>query len=335
MSIPIDKEYLENLVDERFNDESKCVEWKSHLRYDLNQDKNNPDITAKIIKTITAFANTDGGKLLVGINEKNNSWTGIEKDGFRNGSEIDKDEWIRHVEDKIIFHSDKSLLNLISYKFVKYEKNKTVAIITIERGAVDSNSSLPLLPFREAIEKSDTYWMRAEKRDTELTTMNRVKEHIRQRNQPLHRGWPVNNFAYLTKDLMSQKWKDMGVCHSSLYERLPGATGLYLYYAKVPHSDSLPKGSIFTEFSNVIYAGSGNIRDRFRAHENEPDFELARETYDNNYYYVYCLLKDEDLDKLKLWEGQLIDMFSPSLNLKREAVSRKIPISGKLGPKKK
>ena len=86
---------------------------------------------------------------------------------------------------------------------------------------------------------------------------------------------------------------------------------------------------------NVIYAGSGNIKDRFRAHENESDFELARETYDNNYFFVYCLLEDKDLDKLKIWEGQLIDMFSPSLNLKREAVSRHRPTPGKVGQKQK
>ncbi len=335
MSIPVDKEYLENLVDERFNDESKCVEWKSHLRYDLNQDKNNPKITAKIIKTMTAFANTDGGKILIGINEKNSTWTGIEKDGFRNGSEIDKDRWIRHVTEAIIYHSDQSLLDLISYKFVRYEKNITIAILTIERGVVDWGAELMLLPFREGTETSDTFWMRAEKSDVCLTTSASQRRHIKQRNQPLHRGWPVNNYAFLTKDLMTQNWKDLGVCSSNLYENLPGEIGLYMYYARVPRSDLLKKNAFFKSFMNVIYAGSGNIKDRFRAHENESDFELARETYDNNYFFVYCLLEDKDLDKLKIWEGQLIDMFSPSLNLKREAVSRHRPAPGKVGQKQK
>ena len=48
--------------------ESKTLEFKSTLRWDLREEKNDPkQITHAVLKTLAAFLNTDGGDLLIGV----------------------------------------------------------------------------------------------------------------------------------------------------------------------------------------------------------------------------------------------------------------------------
>lgn len=62
--------------------ESKTLEFKSTLRWDLKENvKNDRLITHAVLKTIAAFLNTEGGDLLIGVAD-NGSLVGIEKDQF-------------------------------------------------------------------------------------------------------------------------------------------------------------------------------------------------------------------------------------------------------------
>tara|TARA_A100000164_G_scaffold283556_1_gene256152 strand:- start:273 stop:1262 length:990 start_codon:yes stop_codon:yes gene_type:complete len=319
-TVPILSEYLKNLVDERWNDENKTVEWKSHMRFSESKGKNDDDISEKIIQTLTAFANTEGGKILIGWHEKRQEWTGIEKDGFTiKKGEIDKDGWIRHLEDKIQIYTHKSLLNLLDWKFVKYDKNTTCAIITIER-------SESLFPFMVP-GQGENWYFRSSKRNVALNKYEEKEKYEKGRNTPLHRGWSFNNYAFIDKDLMKQSWKDAGIVTSDFFELLPPKNGLYIYYIKVPSSED----TWFSSFQGVLYVGKGNIADRARDHIGEPSFDLAQEVYDNDLRFAYCLLNDSDMNKMNIWEGQMIDMFSPPLNLKREAVRRKKAIIASVG----
>ena len=52
------------------NDEDYAVEFKSTARWDLREDKPNKAMEDAVVKTIAAFLNTDGGTLLIGVDNK-------------------------------------------------------------------------------------------------------------------------------------------------------------------------------------------------------------------------------------------------------------------------
>jgi len=64
--------------------ESKTLEFKSTLRWNLKQNKKDDEaITHAVLKTIAAFLNTEGGDLLIGVAD-DKSIVGIEVDRFEN-----------------------------------------------------------------------------------------------------------------------------------------------------------------------------------------------------------------------------------------------------------
>ncbi len=63
--------------------ESDELEFKSTFRWDLRQNKKNPAIEHASLKTMAAFMNSDGGDLLIGVEDDGNI-LGVETDGFPN-----------------------------------------------------------------------------------------------------------------------------------------------------------------------------------------------------------------------------------------------------------
>ena len=63
--------------------ESATLEFKSTMRMNLKTGKKGKEIEIAWLKTVTAFMNSDGGILLVGV-EDNGTIMGIERDGFEN-----------------------------------------------------------------------------------------------------------------------------------------------------------------------------------------------------------------------------------------------------------
>ena len=59
-------------MDTMFSGESKSIEYKVTL----------PDKSEKYMKTIVAFANTQGGKLIVGVDDKTHEIVGVENEIF-------------------------------------------------------------------------------------------------------------------------------------------------------------------------------------------------------------------------------------------------------------
>ena len=76
------------LVDELIKiGEAEDFELKSTLRWNLNSDKKDENITHSCIKTISAFLNSKGGKLLIGVSDEGD-YIGIAKDRFKNNDKF-------------------------------------------------------------------------------------------------------------------------------------------------------------------------------------------------------------------------------------------------------
>jgi hypothetical protein len=72
--------------------ESKTLEFKSSLRWNLKEDRQDDKaITHSVLKTIAAFLNTDGGDLLIGVADDRNV-IGVEHDRLEND-----DKFMRHL----------------------------------------------------------------------------------------------------------------------------------------------------------------------------------------------------------------------------------------------
>jgi type I restriction enzyme, R subunit len=68
--------------------ESKTLEFKSTLRWNMREGKKDPTIvTHSVLKTIAAFLNTDGGDLLIGVAD-DKSIVGTEADGFESADKF-------------------------------------------------------------------------------------------------------------------------------------------------------------------------------------------------------------------------------------------------------
>ena len=61
--------------------ESKTLEFKSTLRWNLKEDRKDNRVTHAALKTVAAFLNTEGGDLLLGVAD-DGSVVGVERDGF-------------------------------------------------------------------------------------------------------------------------------------------------------------------------------------------------------------------------------------------------------------
>ena len=60
--------------------EGTNIECKSSLQYDMNHKKLNPVLRQEVIKSVSAFLNTDGGKLFIGVEDEKRIILGIEND---------------------------------------------------------------------------------------------------------------------------------------------------------------------------------------------------------------------------------------------------------------
>lgn len=104
-------------------DESVVLERKETLRFDTRKKQIQSYITDSCLKTIVAFLNTKGGKLIIGQKDTKEI-TGIEADLFKS-----KDDWSKHFKDKVKTHIGLTFMEKnITQNF--YDKDgKTIVII--------------------------------------------------------------------------------------------------------------------------------------------------------------------------------------------------------------
>jgi len=141
--------------------ESKTLEFKSTIRFNLRTEKNDKAIEHAWLKGVAAFLNTDGGVLLLGVSD-DGAFHGIEKDNFDN-------------LDKAALH----IKNLIS-KFIGVEYMKFVNIYT---GTINDKQLVALTckqstkPAYLYASNEEQFYIRIGPSSTKLTTSQAV-EHI-------------------------------------------------------------------------------------------------------------------------------------------------------------
>ena len=86
---------LRQIISEGENDRT---EFKSTLRWSLTDNKIDHGVEIAWLKTVAAFLNTDGGRLVIGVNDQSVP-LGIDKDGFEN-----EDKYLLHVNNRLQQH---------------------------------------------------------------------------------------------------------------------------------------------------------------------------------------------------------------------------------------
>ena len=122
-------EEIEELI---LSGESEFVEFKSTLRYDLRQNRVNKKLEYVIAKTISAFLNSTGGNLLLGIDDNQNI-LGLEYD-ISTLKKQDIDGFELQLIEVIKKYIGKELSTHIRIKFPKVS-NKKICQITISKSS--------------------------------------------------------------------------------------------------------------------------------------------------------------------------------------------------------
>ena len=102
--------------------ESERLEFKSTARWNLRTDKPGKEIELAWLKGVVGFLNTDGGVLLIGVDD-NGGVTGVGRDNFQN-----EDKYLRHIDNLINQHIGPEYLQFIRYGLVGIDGEKVVMI---------------------------------------------------------------------------------------------------------------------------------------------------------------------------------------------------------------
>lgn len=132
--IPIEelKPKVKNIYDDIIKEkENRNVEFKSSLRYCYKQKIPKDYIEISVTKTIAAFANTEGGLLLIGVDD-NGEILGLDND-ISTFSKPSKDSFLKHFDNLIKNHFTEPIEAIIKFGFEHLE-SKTIFRVEVEKG---------------------------------------------------------------------------------------------------------------------------------------------------------------------------------------------------------
>jgi hypothetical protein len=115
------------IIDKGENDR---IEFKSSLRWDYRQEKVNKALEMVVLKTISAFLNTDGGMLFIGVNDDGNT-LGLDHD-YKSMSKNSPDGFLLTLTNLINQNMGKSTHKFISINIISINE-KDVCIVNIEK----------------------------------------------------------------------------------------------------------------------------------------------------------------------------------------------------------
>ena len=110
--------------------ENDHVEFKSSLRWDYNQNQMNKALENVILKTIAAFLNTNGGTLIIGVDDSG-SVLGLEND-YETVSKKSSDGFILTLTNLINQHLGKRVHKFINLEIVNHE-DKDICAVTVSK----------------------------------------------------------------------------------------------------------------------------------------------------------------------------------------------------------
>ena len=110
--------------------ENDYIEFKSSLRWDYRQEKVNKALEQVIVKTISAFLNTQGGMLFIGIDDEGNA-VGLEND-YQGFSKKNRDGFLLALTNLINQNLGKSCHKFLTINIVSLNE-KDVCIVNIEK----------------------------------------------------------------------------------------------------------------------------------------------------------------------------------------------------------
>lgn len=102
--------------------ENKCLEFKSTLRWHIVISRDDSAIEGSILKTVAAFLNSDGGTLLVGVDDHGNL-LGTELDHFQND-----DKYLLHFSQLVNSKIGKQFLDYISWELKEVQGKQVFRI---------------------------------------------------------------------------------------------------------------------------------------------------------------------------------------------------------------
>ncbi len=149
--------------------ESGETEFKSSVRWDMDNDCTNKGLEKVIVKTIAGFLNNRGGNLLVGVSD-NGTILGLEND-YRTLRHKNRDGFERLIVDIIRKNIGGDLCPLVHSSFAKID-DKDVCMLIVEPAAravyledggqskffIRSGNSTRQLDVREAMEFAQNRW---------------------------------------------------------------------------------------------------------------------------------------------------------------------------------
>ena len=105
------------------NGEDRQTEFKSTLRKSIDNEKI-PDkvIEKNVLKTIAGFLNSEGGCLIIGVNDKQ-QLIGLSPDGFESNDNI-----LKHLKNLITRDIDIKFIDLIKYQIISVHNNDVLVI---------------------------------------------------------------------------------------------------------------------------------------------------------------------------------------------------------------
>ena len=156
--------------------ESERLEFKSTLRWHIKANKPMKDIELSALKTIVAYMNTDGGTLIVGVEDDGNI-LGIEADNF-----INNDKFLLHFNNLIKQHIGLIFSQYIRFAIREMENGKSILIVDCVR------SSYPAFL---KVDNNDDFYIRVGPGSRKLSTSKAIEyinsKEYKRRNNPLLR----------------------------------------------------------------------------------------------------------------------------------------------------
>lgn len=106
--------------------ETSKIEFKSSLRWNLKARRDDKNMELSVLKTIAAFCNTKGGKLLIGVSD-NQEILGIEHDHFSNN-----DNFLLHLRNLITDKLIPGVTQYVTFDLVSIGDKKICRVVCKE-----------------------------------------------------------------------------------------------------------------------------------------------------------------------------------------------------------